>query len=119
MSYAQTPVRSSAQSSQVGASDETPPVPNQPGLKHPQPIYLPKPEYTQEAINAKFSGHVEVYLWVEVDGTTSHIRVVKSVGMGLDEKAIESVQKSRFKPATLNGKPVKFAMYIDVDFSRP
>jgi len=74
------------------------------------------PEFSEEARKAKFSGNVEVYLWVDERGNPSHVRVVRGVGMGLDEKAIEAVRQYKFKPAMQNGKAVKVDMYIDVDF---
>jgi protein TonB len=73
-------------------------------------------EFSEEARKAKFSGSVEVYLWVEADGTPSHVRVVRGVGMGLDEKAVEAVRKYKFRPATKDGKPVAVDLYIDVNF---
>jgi protein TonB len=79
-------------------------------------IHTADPEYSQQAKDAKFSGDVRVYLQVDANGHTSHIRVVKGVGMGLDEKAVEAVSQYRFKPATLAGKPVPVDLYIDVNF---
>ena len=48
--------------------------------------------WCEEARRAKFSGNVLVSLWVDEKGIPSHVHVVHSVGMGLDEKAIESVK---------------------------
>ena len=74
------------------------------------------PEFSEEARKAKFSGNVEVYLWVDENGNPSHVKVVRGVGMGLDEKAIEAVRQYKFKPAMQNGKPVKVDLYVDVNF---
>ncbi len=74
------------------------------------------PEFSEEARKAKFSGNVEVYLWVDESGNPSHVKVVRGVGMGLDEKAIEAVRQYKFKPALQNGKPVKVDLYVDVNF---
>ena len=74
------------------------------------------PEFSEEARKAKFSGNVEVYLWVDENGNASHVKVVRGVGMGLDEKAIEAVRQYKFKPAMQNGKPVKVDLYVDVNF---
>jgi TonB family protein len=86
-------------------------------IKKPIVIYTVEPEYSQQARRAKFSGNVQVYLWVDKDGHPSHVRVVKGVGMGLDEKAVESVRQYKFKPATLDGKPVTVDLYIDISFT--
>ena len=82
----------------------------------PKVLYYVDPEFSEEARKAKFSGNVEVYLWVDEQGNPSHIRVTRGVGMGLDEKAIEAVRQYRFKPAMKDGKPVKVDLNIEVDF---
>ena len=86
------------------------------GVSKPVITYQPEAEFSEEARKAKFSGNVEVYLWVDESGSPSHIRVVRGVGMGLDEKAIEAVRQYKFKPAMKDGKPVKVDLYIDVNF---
>lgn len=86
------------------------------GVSKPVVLFAPEPEFSEEARKAKFSGNVEVYLWVDENGSPSHIRVVRGVGMGLDEKAIEAVRQYKFKPAMKDGKPVKVDLYIDVNF---
>ncbi len=85
-------------------------------VRAPVVIYSVDPEFSEEARKAKFSGNVEVYLWVDENGNPSHIRVARGVGMGLDEKAKEAVAQYKFKPAMQNGKPVKVDLYIDVNF---
>ncbi len=87
------------------------------GVRDPVVIHSVEPEFSEEARRAKFSGNVQVYLWVDELGNPSHIRVIRGIGMGLDEKAVEAVRQYKFKPATQNGKPVKVDMYINVDFS--
>ncbi len=86
------------------------------GVSKPIVLYQVEPEFSEEARKAKFSGNVEVYLWVDTDGKPSHIRVVRGVGMGLDEKAVEAVRQYRFKPAMKDGKPVQVDLYVDVNF---
>ena len=61
-------------------------------------------------------GVVTLLLVVGKDGHTYNIRVGQSLGMGLDEKAIEAVSHWRFKPATLNGQPVATQIAVEVDF---
>jgi len=61
-------------------------------------------------------GTVEVELVVDTNGNPSHIRVVRGVGGGLDEKAAEAVRQYRFKPAMRNGKPVSVKLHISVNF---
>jgi protein TonB len=86
------------------------------GVSMPVVIYQPEPEFSEEARKAKFSGNVLVYLVIEPDGTPSHVRVARGVGMGLDQKAVEAVRKYRFKPAMKDGKPVRADLYVEVNF---
>jgi protein TonB len=86
-------------------------------IKDPVVLYSVEPEFSEEARKARFSGNVQVYLWVDEQGNPSHIRVVRGAGMGLDEKAVEAVRQYKFKPAMQNGKPVKVDMYVDVEFN--
>jgi len=86
-------------------------------VRPPVPIFEVDPQFSEEARKAKFSGNVEIYLIVDEHGNPTHIRVTRGAGMGLDEKAIEAVRQYKFKPGTLNGKPVKVDLYIDVEFN--
>jgi periplasmic protein TonB len=86
------------------------------GISRPIVLYQVEPEFSEEARKAKFSGSVTVYLYIEPDGTPSHVRVVQGVGMGLDEKAVEAVRQYRFKPAMKDGKPVRVDLYVAVNF---
>ena len=85
-------------------------------VRAPSLIHQVDPEFSEEARKAKFSGNVQVYLIVDENGQPSHVRVVRGVGMGLDEKAVEAVRQYRFKPAMRDGKPVRVDLYIDVNF---
>jgi len=86
------------------------------GVSKPIPLYTPEPEFSEEARKAKFSGSVQVFCIVDEQGKPTNVKVVRGVGMGLDEKAVENVQTYRFKPAMKNGKPVAVKMWIDVSF---
>lgn len=59
---------------------------------------------------------VVLLLVVGADGHTHDIHVQQSLGMGLDEKAIEAVRTWRFRPGTLNGQPVATQIVVEVDF---
>ena len=82
----------------------------------PTLIYKIEPEFSEEARKARFEG--TVVLWAEVDpsGRAVNVRVLRSVGLGLDEKAIAAVAQWRFKPGTRNGKPVPMPATIEVNF---
>ena len=82
------------------------------------PVLLSKvePEYSEEARKAKYQGTVLLYIEVDPSGKAVNIRVVRSLGLGLDEKAIEAVRKWKFKPGYKNGQPVTVQATIEVNF---
>jgi len=86
------------------------------GVSAPHPIYDPDPEYSEQARQAKYQGAVVLWVVVGPDGRPRDIRVQRSLGMGLDEKAIEAVKQWRFEPAMKNGQPVPVQVNIEVNF---
>jgi protein TonB len=86
------------------------------GVSAPVPIYEVEPEFSEEARKAKFMGVVTVNLIVDRKGMPENVHILRGVGMGLDEKAIEAVKQYRFKPAMLGGKPVAVEVNVEVDF---
>ena len=86
------------------------------GTTIPQPIYSPEPSFSEEARKAKYQGIVVLLVVVGKDGHPYDIQVGQSLGMGLDQKAIEAVSRWRFRPATLNGEPVATKIAVQVDF---
>jgi protein TonB len=73
------------------------------------------PEYSEEARKAKYSGAVMLSVVVNTDGRAGNITVVRSLGMGLDEKAVEAVQQWRFRPGMNQGIPVRVRAQIEVN----
>jgi len=86
------------------------------GVSAPVVIFQVDPEFSEEARKAKFMGVVTVNLWVDEKGNPQHVRVLRGVGMGLDEKAMEAVKQYKFKPAMEGGKPVLVELNIEVNF---
>ncbi|MBV8207036.1 MAG: TonB family protein [Acidobacteria bacterium] len=86
------------------------------GVSAPKPIFDPDPDYSDEARKAKYQGIVELLCVIGPDGRVRDVRVQRSLGMGLDEKAIEAVRKWRFEPSRLNGVAVAVNVLIDVNF---
>lgn len=86
------------------------------GVSSPVPTFKPEPEYSEEARKAKYQGDVLIQLVVDENGNPTAIKVVRPLGLGLDEKAVEAVTKWRFKPGMKDGKPVKVQATIQVTF---
>ena len=76
------------------------------------------PGYSAEASAAKLNGSVMLSIVVGIDGNATDIKVTKGIGMGLDEKAVESIQKWRFKPAIRNCLPVESRAQVEVNFRK-
>jgi protein TonB len=86
------------------------------GVSPPRVVYQPEPEFSEEARKAKYQGVCTLGLIVGSDGRPSNIRVLSSLGMGLDEKAIEAVKNWKFEPAMKDGHPVRVEIAVEVDF---
>jgi protein TonB len=86
------------------------------GVSAPQLVFAPDPEFSDEARRAKYQGVCVVSLIVDAQGMPQRVQVVRHLGMGLDEKAVEAVKQYKFKPAMLQGKPVPVEVNIEVNF---
>jgi TonB family protein len=86
------------------------------GVSAPSLVSKVEPQYSEEARNVRYQGTVRLYVEVNPDGEATNIKVERSLGLGLDEKAIEAVRKWRFKPGMKDGKPVTVMATIEVNF---
>jgi periplasmic protein TonB len=86
------------------------------GVSAPVVISRSEPEYSEEARKAKFQGEVLVAAVVDENGVPRDLRIVRSVGLGLDEKALEAVRKWRFRPGMKGGQPVATRVTFAVNF---
>ena len=82
----------------------------------PRLIYKVEPTYTAAARDAGLEGTVVLALEIWEDGQARNIRIVCSLGLGLDERAIEAVLKWRFEPAEKEGKPFRVAAEVQISF---
>jgi periplasmic protein TonB len=86
------------------------------GVTNPIPLVSPEAEFSDEARRNKYQGICTIAVIVDARGFPQNPRVVRSLGMGLDEKALEAVERYRFKPALKDGKPVAVLIYVEVNF---
>jgi len=97
------------------------------GVKPPKAIYSPEADITDEArvaiaeyLKDNHLKHFEsvsvVWLTVDPNGEPEHLCLGMESGFGLDRRALDTVAKYRFKPATLDGKPVPFRLGVEVKF---
>jgi protein TonB len=87
------------------------------GVSAPKPIYAPEPEYSEEGRKAKYQGVVVVNCIVGADGKPKNLRVIRSLGLGLDEKALEAVTTWRFEPGKKDGVNVPVIINVEVSFN--
>jgi periplasmic protein TonB len=86
------------------------------GVSAPRALDTPDPEYSEEARKAKYQGTCVLWLVVGPDGQPRDVKVARSLGMGLDQKAIEAVKRWKFEPAMKDGKPVAVQINVEVNF---
>jgi TonB family protein len=87
------------------------------GVSTPSLSRKVEPEYSEAGRRLRAQGRVMLYMVVQPDGTARDLRVLTSMGYGLDEKAMEAVRKWRFDPSMKDGQPVPVAAQVDVGFN--
>ncbi len=98
-----------------GGSVDTP-VPAHLLTKQPSIKHLVKPEYTEEARLEEIEGVVLLAVTINSKGKVIKVRVLKGLGYGLDEAAIEAIKKTKFSPAMKDGRPVTTTVKLPVRF---
>jgi periplasmic protein TonB len=86
------------------------------GVSAPKALDTPDPEYSEEARKAKYQGTCILWLIVDQNGRPNDIKVARSLGMGLDQKAIDAVRHWKFEPAMKDGHPVAVQINVEVNF---
>ncbi len=86
------------------------------GITPPSIIREVRPDYTEEARRRGITGDVELEIVVRADGTVGNVKVIRGLGSGLDQRAIDAVRQWRFAPAKRFGTPVDVMVEIAVEF---
>jgi TonB family protein len=86
------------------------------GVDPPRLLKEVRADYTDEARRANVAGEVVLEIVVRRDGTVGEVRILKRLGGGLDQKAIDAVRQWRFAPARLKGTPVDVIVEVGVEF---
>lgn len=88
-----------------------------PGFVPPVCSYCPYPTYSDDARKTKVQGSVTLQVLVGADGRAQNIRIIKGIGFGLDERAIETVRNWKFIPARDGAKhPVPAWVTVEATF---
>jgi TonB family protein len=86
-------------------------------VRPPTVISRVEPQYSPEARAARYQGTVVVGATIGTDGIVQSISIVRSLGMGLDEAAVEALKQWKFSPALKNDTPVPVSLNIEVNFN--
>ena len=85
-------------------------------VTQPFPLNSVEAEFTQQARDTGIQGKCLIRMVVDRQGMPQNIEVVKSLDPGLDQNAVFSVGRYRFKPAMRNGEPVPVIITVEVNF---
>jgi TonB family protein len=85
-------------------------------VSEPRLLVKVEPTYTDEARRAMLAGQVNLQCVIGADGKAGNFRMQRSLGLGLDEKAIEAVGSWRFQPGMKAGQPVAVFANVEVTF---
>jgi periplasmic protein TonB len=86
------------------------------GSKPPSLIFKVEPEYSEEARQQKHMGVVVLQVVIDRMGRPINTRIIRALGLGLDEKAAEAVLQWRFKPGMDGDKPATMAATVELNF---
>jgi len=127
---AHAPVTAQAGATQQPPASPAPTIPEEPwpppgvfrpgaGVTHPRLIKEVRPHYRSEAMKAAVQGIVGMEAVVEADGTIGKVRVVRSLDKkyGMDEEAVEALEKWRFAPGKRGGDPVPVLIEVEMTFA--
>jgi protein TonB len=89
------------------------------GVTPPVPTYIPKPQYTADAMRARIQGNVLVECVVQTNGACTDMKIVRSLDptFGLDQEAVKAARLFRFRPGMRQGEPVAVLVTIELSFS--
>ena len=87
------------------------------GVSAPTVVYRIEPNYSEDARRARYQGSVVLSAIVRKDGSIEILKVLRGLGLGLDENAVEALKKWKFRPGTRSGEPVDVALNIEINFA--
>jgi len=73
-------------------------------------------KYPETAIKAGIQGKVYLLAFINENGGVDDVKIVKGLGAGCDEVAIDAVKQSKFKPGNSGGKNIKVKLSLQIQF---
>lgn len=86
------------------------------GIDPPSLLREIKPQYTDEGRRQGVEGDVVLEIVVRRDGSVGEVKILRRLGAGLDQKAVDAVRQWRFSPARRMGAPVDVIVEVAVEF---
>ena len=86
------------------------------GVAPPRLLREVRAEYSDAARRANLEGEVELEIVIRRDGTVGDVKILKGLGLGLNDQAVQAVRQWRFAPARLKGTPVDVIVEVSVEF---
>ena len=87
------------------------------GASAPTVLYRIEPNYSEDARQARYQGSVALSAIVRKDGSIEILKVLRGLGLDLDENAVEALKKWKFRPGTRSGQPVDVVLNIEINFA--
>jgi len=92
------------------------PVPYDPSIEKPVRLYSPLPPYTPVARQARRQGRMVLEAVIDETGRVVDLKVLKGLGMGLDQSALKTIATWRFEPARRKGRPIPVIYNLEINF---
>lgn len=86
------------------------------GIDAPRLLREVKADYSEEGRRRGVTGDVVLEIVVRRDGSVGDVKLLKGLGWGLDERAVQAVRQWRFSPATRSGTPIDVVVEAAVEF---
>jgi TonB family protein len=86
------------------------------GMNPPKLLSKVEPGYTEEARIARYQGTLVLSVEVGTDGLAHNMTVLRGLGLGLDDRALDAVSQWKFQPAVKDGQPIPVIANIEVNF---
>jgi TonB family protein len=87
-----------------------------PGIRPPRAASIADPKYSDAARKAKINGSVIVAVAINEEGGVDDVKILRSLGYGLDQNAVAAARQNKFTPATKDGKPVAVQLNMEMTF---
>lgn len=85
-------------------------------VKAPEKLCNVEPTYPELALRARMQGVVILNAIIDREGQVTHVEVLRGLGLGLDQAAVDAVEQWCYTPTFYNGRPVEISMTVTVQF---